>query len=103
MLFSQFKMFVTRKCYNQNSIFDNKFTKIKHKTVKKLQHDIVYYYVKSSEDYTGEAARRLSERETERERVLEHNGRNAKSHLIKHAFEKCHKYPKIEDFNVISK
>ena len=43
------------------------------------------------------------QRERQRERVLEHNGRNAKSHLIKHAFEKCHKYPKIEDFNVISK
>ena len=48
-----------------------------------------------SEDYTGETARRMSER------VLDHNGRDAKSHLLKHAIEKCHKYPKIEDFNVI--
>ena len=47
------------------------------------QHDIVYY-VKSpesqcSEDYTGKTARRLPER------VLNHNGRNAKFHLVKHA------------------
>ena len=41
-----------------------------------------------------ETAQRLSER------VLEHNGRDAKSHLVKHAIEKCYKYPKIEDSNV---
>ena len=37
------------------------------------------------------------------ERVLDHNGRDAKSHLVKDAIEKCHKYPKIEDFKVIGK
>ena len=42
-------------------------------------------------------ARRLSER------VLDHNGRDAKSHLIKHAIEKCNKYSKREDFNIIDK
>ena len=47
--------------------------------------------------YTEETARRL------RERVLEHNGRDAKSYLVKHAIEKCHKYPKTEDFNIIGK
>ena len=36
-------------------------------------------------------------------RVLDHNVRDTKSHLVKHAIEKCHKYPKIEDFNVIGK
>ena len=57
------------------------------------QHDIVYYVKcpesQCSEDYTGETARGLSGR------VLDHNGRNA--------IEKCHKYSKIEDFNVIGK
>ena len=42
-------------------------------------------------------ARRLSER------VLDHNGRDVKSHLVKHAIKKCHKHPKIGDFNVIGK
>ena len=37
------------------------------------------------------------------ERVLEHNGGDTKSHLVNHAIEKCHKYPKIEDFNIIDK
>ena len=50
-----------------------------------------------SEDYAGETALRLVER------VLDHNDRDAKSHLVKHAIEKCHKYPKIEDFNIIGK
>ena len=48
-------------------------------------------------NYTGETSRRVSER------VLDHNGRDAKSHLVNHAIEKCHKYPKIEDFYVIGK
>ena len=50
-----------------------------------------------SEDYTEERARRLSER------VLDHNSRDAKSHVVKHAIEQNHKYPKIEDFNIIGK
>ena len=50
-----------------------------------------------SEGYTGESARRLLKR------VLDHNGRDAQSHLVMHTIEKCHKYPKIEDFNVIGK
>ena len=47
--------------------------------------------------YGGETARRLSER------VLDHNGRDDKSHLIKHAIEKCNKYSKREYFNIIDK
>ena len=35
------------------------------------------------------------------EKVLDHNDRDAKSHLVKHVIKKCHKYPKIEDFNII--
>ena len=79
----------------------SKFTKIKDKTVKEHQHDIVYYVKcpesQCSKDYTEGMARRLSER------VLDHNGRDAKSHLVKHAIKKCHNYPKVEDFNVIGK
>ena len=37
------------------------------------------------------------------ERAVDHNGRDSKSDLIKHAIKKCHKYPKIEDFNIIGK
>ena len=94
------KSVITRVIYSGTRL-SCKFTKIKDKTIKEHQHDTVYYVKRPesqcSEDYTGETARRLSER------VLDHNGRDAKSHLVKHAIEKCHKYAKIEDFNVIGK
>ena len=65
------------------------------------QHDIVYHVKcpesRCLEDYTGETACRLSKR------VVDHNGRDAQPYLVKLAIEKCHKYPKIEDFNVIGK
>ena len=76
------------------------FIKKIHKSFWKIKSnpDIIYYVKcpegQCSEDYTGETAQRLSER------VLDYNGRDANSHLIKHAIEKCHQYPKIEDFNV---
>ena len=41
--------------------------------------------------------------EKRHEGVLFNNGRDAKSHLVKHAIEKCYKYPKIEDLNIIGK
>ena len=82
-----------------DSRLSSKFTKIKGKTIKEHQYDIVHYVIcpegQCSENFAGETARRLSER------VLEHNGRGAKSHLVKDAIKKCHKYPKIEDFNVM--
>ena len=82
-----------------DSRLSSKFTKIKGKTIKEHQYDIVYYVIcpegQCSENCAGETARRLSER------ILEHNGRSAKSHLVKDAIKKCHKYPKIEDFNVM--
>ena len=86
----------TRATYLETRL-SSKFKKIKDKTVKGHQHDIVYYIKcpksQCSENYTGETAQRLSER------VLDHNGRDG--HLVKHAVDKCHKYPKIEDFNII--
>ena len=37
------------------------------------------------------------------ERVFDRNGRDSKCNLVKHVIKKCHKYPKIEDFNIIGK
>ena len=92
---------VTTRVTYSGTRLSSRVTKIKHKTVEEHQHDIVYYAKRPesqcSENYTGETALRLSKR------VLDHNGRDAKSHLVKHAIKKCHKYPKIEDFNVIGK
>ena len=34
---------------------------------------------------------------------LHSDGRDAKSHLVKHANKKCHKYLKIDNFNVLAK
>ena len=90
----------TRVTYSGTKL-GSKFTKIKDKTIKEHQHDVVYYVKcpesQCSEDYTGETAPRLSER------LLEHNGRDAKFYRVKHAIEKCQKYIKIEDFYVIGK
>ena len=84
---------VTTRVTYSGTRLSSKFTKIKDITVKEHQRNIVHYVKypesKCSENYTGETTRRLSER------VPGHNGRDAKSHLIKHAIEKCHKYPKI--------
>ena len=84
---------VTTRVTYSGTRLSSKFTKIKDITVKEHQRNIVHYVKypesKCSENYTGETARRLSEG------VLDHNGRDAKSHLVRHAIEKCHKYPKI--------
>ena len=71
---------VTKSAYSASKL-SNKFD-IKSKVKKDHQHDITYY-VKCSEetcreDYTGETGRRLSER------VIDHNGRDKKSHVLKH-------------------
>ena len=46
---------------------------------------------------TRETAARLSER------ILDPNGRDAKSHLVKCTTGKCHKYSKMEHFCTIGK
>ena len=52
----------TRVTYSGTKL-GSKFTKIKDKTIKEHQHDVVYYVKcperQCSEDYTGETARRL--------------------------------------------
>ena len=92
---------VTTRVTYSGARLSSKFTKVKDKTVKEHEHDIVYHVKcpdsQCSEDYTGKMARRLSER------VLDHNGRYAKSHLVKHAIEKCHKDLKMEDVNIFVK
>ena len=56
-----------------------KFNNIKDPVKKSHQHNVVYYATCPEpgcvEDYTGETGRRLNER------VIDHNGRNKKSHL----------------------
>ena len=64
-------------------------TKFNKDPVKKShQHDVVYYAACPEpgcvEDYTGETGRRLNER------VIDHNGRDKKSHLYKHSQESNH-------------
>ena len=65
------------------------------------QHDIVYCVKCPGSQFwggsNGETARRLSGR------VLDHNGRDAKSDLVKHAIEKYLKYAKIEDLKKLVK
>ena len=57
---------VTTRVTNSGTRLSSKFTKMKGKTVKEHQHDIVYYVKcpesQVSEDYTEETVRRLSEK-----------------------------------------
>ena len=86
---------VTTRITYSGTRLSSRFAKINDKTVKEYQHNIVYYVKcpesQCSEDYTGETARRLSER------VLDHNNRGAKCHLVKHDIKKRNKKSKIED------
>ena len=76
-----------------------KFNNIKHLVRKSHQHDIVYYaaYPEPAcvEDYTGETGRRLNER------VIDHNGRDKKSHLYKHSQERNYPRVGLSDFKII--
>ena len=80
---------VTIKVTCSGTRLSSKFTKIKDKTVKGHQHDIVYEVKclasQCSQDYTGKTARSFSES------VLDHNGRDSISQLVKQPIEKCHK------------
>ena len=72
---------------------------IKSKTKQDHKHDLTYYAKCPEEtcleDYTGETGRRLYER------VIDHNGRDKKSHVLKHCIENDHKLPSIEDFTIL--
>ena len=72
---------------------------IKTKTKKDHQHDVTYYVQCPEEtcndDYTGETGRRMAER------VIDHCGRDKKSHVFKHSVEKDHRLPSIEEYTIL--
>ena len=90
----------TRSAYTGTKL-SSKFTRTKDETLKEHQHDIVCYAEcpenNCTENYTGETGRHLIEL------VNGRNGRDAKSHIFKHAVEKNHKPPLIEKFRVIGR
>ena len=50
---------------------------------------------KCRENYTGESGRRISER------IKDHNGRDLKSHILRHSVESGHANVSYEDFKII--
>ena len=48
------------------------------------------------ENYIGESGRRIAER------VKDYNGRDHKSHILKHSFETGHRHVISSDFSIIS-
>ena len=79
------------------SKLSNKFN-IKLK-IRQDQHDVTYYFKYPAEtcreDCIGEAGRRLSGR------VIDHNGRDKSSHVLKHCIEKEHKVPSVKGFMIL--
>ena len=51
---------------------------------------------KSRENYIGESGRRISER------IKEHNGRDLKSHILRHSVESGYENVSYEDFKIIA-
>ena len=73
--------------------------KVKDKTQPQHQHNIVYHATcankKCKSNYIGETGRRLLVRTTD------HNKRDKKSHLLKHANETKHRRVWLQDFQII--
>ena len=65
------------------------------------QHDVVYYAgcpnETCRESYIGESGRRILER------IKDHNGRDLKSHILRHSVESGHANVSFEDFKIIAK
>ena len=65
------------------------------------QHDIVYHgkcpEVDYIDNYIGEASRRVSER------IIDHNGRDRKSHLFRYSAEYNYKNVGRQDFKILGK
>ena len=65
------------------------------------RHDVVYYAdypnEKCRENYIGKSARRISEI------IKDHNGRDLKSHILRHSVESGHANVSYEDFKIIAK
>ena len=74
---------------------------IKNQTTFEHHHDIVYYgkclEVDCTDNYIGVASRRVSER------IIDHNGRDRKSHLFRHSVENNHKNVERQDFKILGK
>ena len=86
-------VYISRKLGSAFNIKDQ--TKLVHK------HDLTYL-VKCpentcSETYLGETARRLSER------VMEHAGKDNKSHMLKHTLQSGHPSVSSNDFRILQK
>ena len=87
-----------RICYTGSKL-GSKFNNIKDPVKKSHQHDVVYDAACPEpgcvEVYIGETARRLNER------VIDHNGRDKKSHLYKHSQESNHLCVTLSEFKII--
>ena len=85
-----------------NISFTGKFSacfQIKDQTKFEHKHDIIYVATcpedNCSENYIGESGCRISER------IIDHNGRDQKSHIFKHSSEKCCKNFHTNSFKII--
>ena len=85
-------------CYTGTKL-GTKFSNIKDPVKKSCQHDAVYYVACPEpgfvDDYTDKTVRRLNEG------VIDHNGRDKKSHLHKHLQESNHPCVALSDFKII--
>ena len=85
----------TKAVYNGTELSSN--FQIKDKTKFDHKHDLVYYVkcLECQEDYIEEIGRRLHER------ISDHNGKDSKSHILKHSLENNHKQASFEDLRVL--
>ena len=71
----------------------------KDQTIFEHNHNVIYHGKCPAEncvdDYIGEAARRVNER------IVDHTGRDANSHLLKHSIESGHKPLEAVDYEII--
>ena len=73
---------------------------IKDDTNKQHKHDLVYFSgcpsTNCTDSYMGETARRLSER------VMDHAGRDTKSHIVRHCLNSNHETVNIGNFKILN-
>ena len=92
----EFKTQVTYTCKKLGTSFNvNDQSKFDH------QHDVVYYVdfpnETCRENYIDKGGQIISER------IKDHNGRDLKSHILKHSVESGHANVSCEDFKIIAK
>ena len=85
----------TKVVYTRTKLGSN--FQIKDKTKFDHKHDLVYYVKcpECHEDYIGEIRRRLHEQ------IFDYNGKDRKSHMLKHSLENNHKQVSFEDFRIL--